>query len=158
MAELTHAPHFKPWKAGDKVWLSANHLLMHFPSKKLVAKCHGPFTIFKVLSPITYCLELPSSWRIHLVFHVIELSPYKETEVHGPNFPEPPPDLIDREAEYEIEAIVAHKKVRGKFQYLISWKGYASLENSWLPEKEFDYAKEILQTYKKCLQLARLLI
>jgi len=158
MAKRTHVPRFKLWKAGDKVWLSANHLLTHFPSKKLAAKRHGPFTISKVLSPITYQLKLPSSWRIHPVFHAVELSSYKETEVHSPNFTEPPPDLIDGEAEYEIEVIIAHKKVQGKFQYLVSWKGYASSENSWLPEKEFNHAQEILQTYKKRLRLARLLL
>ena len=33
---------------------------------------------------------------------------YKEMMEHGPNFLRPPPDLIDGEEEYEVEAILRH--------------------------------------------------
>jgi hypothetical protein len=82
---------------------------------------------------------------------------YKETEVHGPNFTFPSPDLIDGEEEFEIEAIISHRKLWNKLQYLVSWKGYPSSDNSWLPEKDLTNAKEILKTYKNHLRLARLL-
>jgi hypothetical protein len=31
--------------------------------------------------------------------------------VHGLNFQEPPPDIINEEEEYEVEAILAHKEM-----------------------------------------------
>jgi hypothetical protein len=158
MAERSHGKKYIPWKIGDKVWLSANHLLTHFPSKKLAPKRHGPFLITKVLSPINFQLNLPKSWKVHPIFHASELSSYKETEIHGPNYPEPPPDLIDNEEEYEIDAILAHKGQPGKRRFLISWKGYSSAENSWIPEKELGNASEILKTYKERLRISRLLI
>jgi hypothetical protein len=34
-------------------------------------------------------------------------------------------------------------------QYLIKWKGYPALENSWLPEKELAHAKELLDKFKQ---------
>jgi len=34
------------------------------------------------------------------------ITPYKETELHSPNFTQPPPDLIDGEEEYKIEKIL----------------------------------------------------
>jgi hypothetical protein len=34
-------------------------------------------------------------------------------------------------------------------QYLIKWKGYPALENSWLPEKELTNAKELLNQFKQ---------
>ena len=77
---------FTPWKVGDKVWLEATHLHLHYPSKKLTPKHHGPFKITQVLSPLTYCLRLPPTWKIHNVFHTTLLSPYCETNTHGPNF------------------------------------------------------------------------
>jgi hypothetical protein len=157
MAERTFQSNFKPWKVGEKVWLSLANITTHLPSRKLAPKCHGPFTISTVLSPISYRLDLPSKWRIHPVFHATELSTYKETEVHSPNFTFPSPDLIDGEEEFEIEAIISHRKLRNKLQYLISWKGYPSSDNSWLPEKDLTNAKEILKTYKNRLRLARLL-
>jgi hypothetical protein len=58
------------------------------------------------MSPWDYQLALPKQWKIHNVFHAGLLSPYKETEEHGPNFEEPPPDLIDGKEEYEVKSIV----------------------------------------------------
>jgi hypothetical protein len=158
MADQSHGKKFTPWKPKDKVWLSAAHLITHLPSRKLAPKRYGPFEIEAVLSPITYRLRLPKSWKNHPVFHASELSSYRETEVHGPNHPEPPPDIINGQEEYKIEAIHAHRgNVKGKCSFLVSWVGYPSSENSWLPEKELDNAQEILQTYKKRLHLARIL-
>ena len=157
MAARTRASTFKPWKKNDKVWLSAANLITNFPSRKLAPKRHGPFTIEKVISPITFRLTLPKTWKVHPVFHASELSSYQETEVHGPNFPEPPPDLVAGEEEYEIDAIKNHRKRRGKTEYLVSWKGYSTAEDRWLPEKELKHAKTILETYKKRLRITRIL-
>jgi hypothetical protein len=77
---------FSPWKVGNKVWLEATHLRLHYPSRKLAPKRHGPFEISQVLSPLTYRLRLPPTWKIHDVFHASLLSPYLETDTHGPNF------------------------------------------------------------------------
>ena len=46
---------------------------------KLALKCHGPFPIKRALSTITYQLTLPEQWKIHDVFHVDLLTPYRET-------------------------------------------------------------------------------
>jgi len=153
MSDRTRHSNFKPWKIGDKVWLSGKNLITHFPSKKLAPKRFGPFPIESVLSPITFKLKLPKSWKIHPVFHASELSSYKETEIHGPNFPEPPPDIINQEEEYEIEAIKTHKVKNKKLEYLVSWKGYSTADDSWLPEKMLKHAQTLLKAYKKRLKL-----
>jgi hypothetical protein len=115
MADRTFTRKFEPWKPGDKVWLSGSHLLTHFPSWKLTPKKYGPFPVEATLSPITFRLWLPNSWRIHPVFHASELSSYCETEIHSPNYPEPLPDVINGEEEYKIEAILAHKgNIKGR--------------------------------------------
>ena len=99
---------FSPWKTGDRIWLEATHLRINYPSRKLAPKRLGPFEILQVLSPLTYRLKLPPTWKIHNVFHASLLSSYKETPTHGPNFPSPPPDLVNSEEEYEVERILAH--------------------------------------------------
>ena len=109
---------FSPWKVGDKVWLEATNLCLNYPSRKLAPKRQGPFEISQVLFPLTYCLRLPSTWKIHDVFHTTLLSSYKETETHGPNFLKPPPDLIDTEEEYEVKQIVSHHGTAGCCRYL----------------------------------------
>ncbi len=42
-----------------------------------------PFTITEQIRPVAYRLELPSSMKIHNVFHIDLLMPYKETEQYG---------------------------------------------------------------------------
>ena len=70
-----------------------------------------------------------------ITIHANLITPYKETEIHGPNYTRPPPDLIDGEEEYEVEQVLDMKqKGRGrKTYYLIKWKGYPTSDNSWEP-------------------------
>ena len=110
---------FKPFAKGDKVWLEARNLKHLIINPKFTPKWKGPFTITKVLSPIIYQLRLPKTWKIHLVFHTSLLSPYYENEVHGRNFPAPPPDLINGEEEYEIEKIIRHHGTPSSRSFLI---------------------------------------
>ena len=131
---------FKPWKVGEKVWLDGKNLRLHYPSKKLAPKQEGPFEISQVLSPVSYHLRLPPTWKIHDVFHASLLSPYRETAEHGPNFIEPPPDLIEGEEEYEIAEILAHRGTARRRQYLVSWEGFSSAENTWEPESNLSHA------------------
>ena len=56
---LRSSHQFIPWKVGDKVWLEATHLRLHYLSRKLAPKRMGPFEITRVLSPLTYELKLP---------------------------------------------------------------------------------------------------
>ena len=124
---------FCPWKSGDKVWLEGRNLKLRYPSKKLAPRREGPFEIIQVLSPVAYKLRLPPTWKIHDVFQASLLSSYKETLEHGPNFSNPPPDLIGEEEEYEIDKILSHRGIREQKQYLVSWKGYSAAENIWKP-------------------------
>ena len=140
--------HTKPFKQGQKVWLESCNLHIPYTSWKLAPKREGPFPIQKVLGPVTYQLQLLKQWKIHNVFHACLLSPYKETEEHRPNHTDPPPDLIDGENEYEVEAILAHRKRGRQIQYLVKWKGYDLSNNTWEPEINLSNADEILSGYK----------
>ena len=116
---------------GDLVWLEGCNLHLDQPAAKLSPKHHGPFKVMRVLSPITYQLELLPQWKTHDVFHIDLLTPYHEMDIHGPNFTQPPPDLVDGEEEYEVKEILdSRKHGRGcRVQYLVKWKGYPSLDN-----------------------------
>jgi hypothetical protein len=139
---------FKPFQKGDKVWLESKYLKLRYESKKLAPKREGPFLISEVLNPLNYRLTLPESWRIHPIFHASLLSPYKDNNVHGANFPQPPPDLIDEHPEYEVEAILDHQRRGNSLRYLVRWKGYSTAENSWEPGRNLKNAQQILNAYK----------
>ena len=94
---------------GNKVWLDACNLKIKSPSRKLSPRRYGPFEILKQVSPVTYRIKLPSSMKIHNVFHVDLLIPYQETDAYGTAYPQPPPELIDGEEEYEVEEIIADR-------------------------------------------------
>jgi hypothetical protein len=98
--------HYHGHAMGDKVWLKGANLKLTHPKAKLDAKRYGPFLITKEISPVVFQLALPPQWRIHNVFHASLLTPYKETEEHGENFAQPPPELIEGQKEYEVEQIV----------------------------------------------------
>jgi hypothetical protein len=94
------------FEEGEQVWLEGLNLKTHHPMAKLAPRRYGPFPINKKLSPVTYQLSLPSSMKIHPVFHVDLLTRYQETTAHGPNYEWPPPDIIDGEPEWEVEKII----------------------------------------------------
>ena len=73
-------------------------------------KREGPFVITKVLRLVTYILKLPTSWQIHNVFHATLLKPYRENEIYGENFTEPPPKLVEGEEVYKVKTIQGHRK------------------------------------------------
>jgi hypothetical protein len=154
-AAITHAqslykdsPRFQPYQEGEKVWLDAQNLKTTHPSFKLSPKRYGPFLITKKISATTYALKLPSQWRIHPVFHASLLMPYKETPIHGENFPEPPPDLVEGEQEWEIEQILETRRHRNQLQFLVKWKGYSDAHNSWEPEKNLNTTESIKEYYQ----------
>ena len=140
---------FIPFKEGEQVWLEGRNLKLGYENRKLAPKREGPFKIIKVLGPLTYKLQLPDQWRIHPVFHAHLLSRYHENEEHGRNFLEPPPDIIEGEEEYEVEAVLNHKGTGRCRKYLIKWKGYSSADNTWEPEVNLMGTQELLDDYKR---------
>src|SRR6266702_4016438 len=95
-------------------------------------------------------LEIPRHWKIDNVFHANLITPYKETELHRPNFTHPPPDLIEGEQEFEVEKILdAQPRGRGhKMHFLVKWKGYPTSDNSWEPRENL-HADRLITEYNK---------
>ena len=109
---------YTSWKVGDRVWLETTNLHMNRP-KKLQMKRTGPFEIKEVVSQTAFHLHIPPQWKIHPIFHASLLTNYTETSEHGPNFLQPPPDLIDSEEEYEVEVVLGHRGRPGCCTFLI---------------------------------------
>ena len=133
-------------KEGNQVWLEGHNLSIA-GNRKLSPKCYGPFTVTQMISPVAAHLDLPKSMKIHNVFHMDLLLPYKETEQYGMPFTCPPP-IINSEEEYEIENILdARHHGRGhKLQYLVYWKGYPHSNDSWIDHKDL-HAPDLLKEF-----------
>jgi hypothetical protein len=66
------------FKVGDKVILSSKNLKLDIPKKKLGPKFVGPFRITDVVGKQAYRLALPTASKIHNVFYISLLEPFKE--------------------------------------------------------------------------------
>jgi len=114
---------------------------------KLLPKRYGPFRVVTKIANTSYQLDLPPTWKIHPVFHATLLTPYKETEAHGPNFLEPPLDIIEGEPEWEIEKILAERRYHNKCQYLIQWKNHSPAHDLWTNENDI-HADKLIKQYQ----------
>jgi Chromo (CHRromatin Organisation MOdifier) domain len=146
---LIKATKFKGYKEGGKVWLEGTNIKRPYDSPKLSPRRYGPFEVVAKISPVVYKLRLPETWQIHDMFHASLLTPFTETEEHGCNFIELPPDKIEGEEEWEVEQILGkrHHSRGRKLQYLVRWKGYAPTHNQWIDRSDMN-ASELIDAYE----------
>jgi hypothetical protein len=55
---------------------------------------------------MAYRLDLSPSIKVHNVFYVDLLTPYKETEEYRQAYTRPPPIMVQSEEKYEVESIL----------------------------------------------------
>jgi hypothetical protein len=140
------------FKIDDLVYLSTKNLTLSTPNKKLSPRWVGPFKIVKKINKDAFELDLQGKFRAHPVFHSSLLKPYIRND--DTKFPKcdqltPPPIAIDGQEEYEVDAILNHRKRHGKMEYLVKWKHYHEEDSSWESEDNLSNAKKIVDRYHK---------
>ena len=128
---------------GAQVLLSTKNLRLRNDEReiarmKLLPKYIGPYTILEKVGPVAYKLDLPTSTKIHPVFHVSLLKPYNDPDVVHASKPLPAPlDWLDGIPTFEVNKILNHKEVlsgrKRSVAYLVSWKGFDEEHDSWEP-------------------------
>ena len=73
-----------------RVWLLGKDLPLPAVSRKLAPRYVGPYTIVKIINPSALRLQLPSSLKVHPVFHVSQVKPVADSNLSPPT-PAPPP-------------------------------------------------------------------
>ena len=147
-SDLTSQPK-KPYKfsVGDMVWLQSKNVKVHQQSQKLGPKQLGPFAVTEVLSDLDYRLQLPPALKLHDVFHIDRLSPWKGNDINGQEPPPPGPLLVEGEEEYEVGHIRDIRKMGRTLKALVRWKGYGEGDDTWEPLKNLDHASEALADF-----------
>jgi hypothetical protein len=100
----------------DKVWLLRRNLKTNRPCDKLGFRRLRPFLVVKQINDITFHLELPSSMKIHLVFHVSLLKLYKESSILSRFQLLPPRVEIEGQEEFEISEILDSRIIQRKLE------------------------------------------
>lgn len=121
---------------GDKVWLRLHNIVTDRPCKKLDWK-NAKYTVTKLIG--SHAIQLDTPPGIHNVFHVMLVrraadNPLPSQVIHEPQ----PPAVLQNDSpeEYNVEAILDHKKGRGKkLKLLVKWEGYT--KPTWEPAEEF---------------------
>ena len=93
----------------------------------------GPFKVLERVGKVAYRLELPASCKMHPVFHVSLLQPWRS----GDRSPGPPPRFfVNGDAVFTVDRILDHRDGSGKIlkEFLIRWEGYGPEHDSWEPE------------------------
>ncbi|KAH7315890.1 hypothetical protein KP509_21G069700 [Ceratopteris richardii] len=137
------------YQIGDEVWLLKKNLQTSRPCAKLDHQRFGPFTILVKINLVTFKLELPSTMRVHPVFHVSMLEPYQISPVRGERPSPSPPIEIDDHEEFEVEHVLDSKISRGRLEYLIHWKGYDISDRTWEPTQNLHRAPIKVREFHK---------
>ena len=140
------------YKVGDLVWLKRTNIATTRPSQKLDYQKLGPFKIIAVVGTgqLAYRLELPHQMRIHNVFHVSLLEPYKANTIEGRTQPPPPPVEIENgEVEWEVQDILDSKILRRRLMYLVDWVGFGPAERTWEPLAHLEHCRDKIDDYHR---------
>ena len=139
------------FSVNNDVWLSTKNLSIEDGSgmRKLHPKFCGPIKIIEKINNVSFRLELSEPMKargIHDVFHCSLFKPYIPDEYGRYDRPLPLVNIQERIEEYEVEAILDSKKIRGKQYFLVKWKGYGGHENTWQTRTDLKNAQYALRT------------
>ena len=136
----------------ESVWLSTRNFSWNYGARKLCPKWVGPFKILNPCGSVAYRLDLPTEWKIHPVFHVSLLKPYRpDTRYKAPT----PSSVRDGIPQWELDQILKHRQkgtAQGK-EYLVAWKGFGPEYHSWMSEAALQDAKTLLSTYWRSVNM-----
>ncbi|KAH7364987.1 hypothetical protein KP509_18G002100 [Ceratopteris richardii] len=104
------------------------------------------------INPVTFKLQLPSTMRIHPVFHVSMLEPYHISPLRGERPSPSPPIETDDHEEFEVEHVLDSRISRGRLEYLIHWKGYDISDRNWEPVENLQRAPIKVREFHKKIQ------
>jgi hypothetical protein len=148
------------YAVGDLVLLKSNHLRFKAKgARKLFHKYVGPFRIEAVIgkggNSVRLALPKEQGWeRIHPVFNVAQVKPYRARPGGTPDFCPPALEVVQGQPVYEVEAIVGHRVLaRSKppviSHYLVRWKGWPPEHDTYEPIDAVAGCREAIEKYRQ---------
>lgn len=121
----TNAPEYR---IGDLVFLDRRQIPSSSENPKMDSPFIGPFPIVKKINPVSMKLRLPSTMRIHPVFHVSLLKPCVGQHNPSENL------TISERNSLTPSLLLRSRTSYGKTQFLVRWEGLGEADDSWVPQ------------------------
>jgi hypothetical protein len=137
------------FEIGDKVWLLRKNIKTQRPSIKLDHRKLGPFSIVERIGELAYRIKFNQPTTLHDVFHVSLLERYKENPFPQRTIAPPAPDIIDEQEEYEVQEVLSSRIRHNRLEYKVSWVGYDSSADMWLPATELNNMKDAILEFHR---------
>ncbi|ETL32207.1 hypothetical protein L916_15176 [Phytophthora nicotianae] len=139
------------FKTGDMVLLDGKNLDIrhrgYAQSKKLAPRFIGPFPVQKKVSRDSYELGLSKNVKLHPVFHTSLLKPYCKDPKRRQKVNKVV--LADGTEGQLVEAVINHRKCKGKMQYKIWWLGETKKNGAWEPVENLKQIPGLIDLYWK---------
>ncbi|EIE78251.1 hypothetical protein RO3G_02955 [Rhizopus delemar RA 99-880] len=110
---------------------------VNYKTNKLDAPYEGPYKVKRITQGGSYVLEDEKGDLLPKNYPPSALKMISQDEV------------ISSNKFYQVEAILAHKKVKGKYIYKCRWKGYDESEDTWEPASHFADLKFITEYWQR---------
>jgi hypothetical protein len=104
------------FEEGDEMWLNIKKFrLPKGLSYKFLGPYAGPFKVLEKKFLNTYKLKLLENLKVHFIFHVSFFKPiaHYASRLNREHNSRSPPDLIDNEPKFEVEAMFKSRQLRG---------------------------------------------
>jgi len=126
------------FEVGQWVWLR----LLHRPVAslgvqgrgKLGPRYFGPYKVLERIGDVAYRLDLPRGARLHDVFHVGLLKPFRGTP---PDAPPPRPPIQNGRACPSPAKVLRGRLARGRYELLVQWQNQDAASASWVALENF---------------------
>lgn len=127
----------REFSVDDWVYLKLQHYKQQSVNKKgwhkLSPKYFGPFQVTERIGKVAYKLKLPSTAKIHNVFHVSLLKKQLRSDVRAS--PQLPPIVDPQNPSWEPSVVLARRIYKKKdatgTQWLVQWKNSSPKDATW---------------------------
>ena len=139
---------YRAMDVGDYVMVNSRNMALKkpHPAKKFCPLFVGPFEVLERIGHSAYRLRLPERCKMHPVFHVSKCWKY----IHDPRSPKVHEPILEEDSGlFEVKDILNKRGPAASPHYLVQWKGYDQLYNTWEPADNLTSCSELVKNYEK---------
>ncbi len=130
------------FKKRNKVYLLKQNIKMKRSSNKLNHMKLKSFEILEEKRLINYKLNLSTFIKIHSIFHIFLLKFADSNSSIQTEFSEI--NSKNQNIKYEVKNILNQQNIKDQFHWLIKWKDYEHIKNTWKLKKNLKNCQMLL--------------